>query len=226
MEGATALVQGVLDDTLSTTAVLWDAAGVPDNESEISAKEAQVPESPIREPLDTYSFHADLLLFGENVRAFRDADVARRHQLRSPLVSDIKQSTEPDRFIAMLLREILASRKAGRLDDAIDILAELGHPLEMFVRRTIGQEPEDRREENYWYVLIRALGRSVDAAMFRAYVPYWIGSNNRSIREAVVEALGEENHPASAALLRQMAATDKSRLVQELASNVVKELSE
>lgn len=167
---------------------------------------------------------ANLLVFGENLRAFITASAEMRHLLRPELEYDLKHAPRPARYIHMALDDFVASAVPGRLDDAIDLLATIeGAVLSTFLWR--GWRQDERYSDDHWYVLILALSRKDESSLNRLY-PTLMSSPRRAVHEAVVEALGHCGNSRARQRLSHISETDESAFVRELAVDWLEELGE
>jgi hypothetical protein len=158
-------------------------------------------------------------VFGQQVARFQRAVGAERMALRAVIVRSIV-SAEPsaDEQIEIVLQVPLESARPGRLDDAVDILAETGPVLERFVGGTLARSDGADRDEDYWYVLIRALGKSKSEMVRSHFESLW----NQS-PEAVVEALGDLGDAESLRRLQEIAGGDAPEFIRRLASETLRD---
>ncbi len=159
--------------------------------------------------------------FVRKLTEFAHAQGSQKRVLREKLAQAISAEYQPDTYLHLALTLLSSSAEPSRLDDAIDLLCELDNDLESFVIEELKYSPPNGSNDDYWYVLVRALGKSNKAAVVRALV----NSPFRVVREAVVEALGDLADQFSIATLKQIAQTDKSVFIRELAEEIASELA-
>lgn len=137
--------------------------------------------------------------FRESVASFQRATGARRRDERARLIQSINAAQRPDDLISTLLSTLTDSRIPGRLDDGIDILSKVGSRLSHFVLEASGRDAGNYDEDS-WYILIRALGRSqIQGA--RLLIEMLRGR----CLEAAIEAFSELGDPESRSRLQSIA---------------------
>jgi hypothetical protein len=174
--------------------------------------------------------HADL------VRRLIDAPHRDRPARRAEVVDRLR--TGPDRgdCLDTLLRECTERGGPDGLDLAIDVLARCG-TLAADRARDLWHEdagrwggmsyPGHHRNDDVWYVLLRALGRSeVDPWRKLAILNYCAMDGPVSVREAAVRGLGDMGEPGMIRLLRRIAWSDPYRAVREAAAEVIADLED
>ena len=108
---------------------------------------------------------------------------------------------------------MLSAHRSGRLDDTIDILSLLGRD----VVRTVAQArlstfAPDGSNDDYWYALIRAAGRTGD----REIPGRFLESRFIALEEAAVQALGDIGDSTALKELRRVANDPRrSQLIRE-----------
>ena len=137
------------------------------------------------------------------------------------IVKQIRTADHPDEFIQTTIRTLVSSARPGRLDDAVDILSHCGEFLPALIFEVLSQPQATGIDEDYWYVLIRGVGKSglSSAAMFVDML--WSSSP-----EAAVEALGDIGSEQSLKRLRAVAAHGPSPFIRQLAAGIIDECSE
>ncbi len=162
------------------------------------------------------------LRFEHEVARFQRAVGHQRDAARSAIVRRIFKADDPDEYIQTMAQTLVSSALPGRLDDAVDILSECGPRLEQFVNEVLSQPMQiDDADEDFWYVLIRGIGKSTlpSARMFVELL--WSKSP-----DAAVEAMGDIGDDESLKRLRGVAAGDPSEFVRNLAAEIIEECFE
>ncbi len=161
----------------------------------------------------------DIRDFVSSLQNYRDQ---RRKLVREIIAREILSSRFPRQSLDDALDTIFTFPVSERLDEAIDLLVATGELAEQSALDTLTHFDVTLRTDEYWYSLVRSLGKLGKAAV----VSQFAKSSNRSIREAVVEALGEMGDETSIALLRQFATNDDSEFIRRLARDTLAEHSE
>ena len=161
------------------------------------------------------------LRFEHEVVRFQRAVGRQRDVARSAIVKKLLTADNPDEYIQTALHTLISSARPGRLDDAVDILSECGRLLPQFVHEMLSQPQTSEGDEDYWYALIRGMGKSTlpSARMFVELL--WPKSP-----EAAVEALGDIGDGESLKRLHEVAVGDPSDFIRQLAAGIVEECSE
>ena len=162
-----------------------------------------------------------VLRFEHEVARFQRALGTERDALRSAIVRKIMAADYPDEYVEVVIQTFVLSSRPGRLDDAVDILSETPRVLPQFVSELLSQPPDNERDEDYWYVLIRALGKSSLSSARMFIEMLWPKSP-----EAAVEALGDLGGPESLQRLRDIAGTDASEFIRQMAAEILEEYSQ
>ncbi len=161
------------------------------------------------------------LRFEHEVARFQRTVGSQRDAARSAIIKKVLAADGPDEYIQTALRVLVSSAQPGRLDDAVDILSECGRVLEQFVCEVLTQPEATEVDEDYWYALIRGMGKS-GLPSARPYIELlWSKSP-----EAAVEALGDIGDDESLTRLRAVATGDQSGFVRQSAAMIVAECSE
>jgi hypothetical protein len=159
--------------------------------------------------------------FAREVASFQRSVGTQRDAARGTIVRRILTADDPDEYVGTVLQTLLSSRRPGRLDDAIDILSATGPVVATFICEMLSQPQVTEVDEDYWYVLIRALGRSQIPAARMFIDLLWQKSP-----EAAVEALGDLGNAESIARLRTIAGSDGSDRIRQLAADIIEECSQ
>jgi hypothetical protein len=137
------------------------------------------------------------------------------------IVKRIRTADHPDEFIQTTIRTLVSSAQPGRLDDAVDILSQCGELLPTFIFEVLSQPQATGIDEDYWYVLIRGVGKS---ALPSASIFVEMLSSNSP--EAAVEALGDVGSEQALKRLRAVAAHGPSPFIRQLAAGIIDVCSE
>lgn len=159
--------------------------------------------------------------FEHEVGRFHRALGKERDAARSAIIKKLLAADEPDEYIQTALRAFVSSARPGRLDDAIDVLSQCGQLLPQFVSEVLTRSQPPSVDEDYWYVLIRSIGKSSLPSAKLLVELLWSRSP-----EAAVEALGDIGDAESLDKLRGIAAKHPSEFVRTLASEVIEECAE
>lgn len=156
--------------------------------------------------------------FGHEVSRFQRTVGGHRDAARATIVRKILKAEDPEEHLEICLQTFLLSARPGRLDDAVDVLSETGAVLQQFVCALVAQPSASDVDEDYWYVLIRALGKSRLPSASMYIEALWLKSP-----EAGVEALGDLGGDESLRRLQTVAASDRSDTIRQLATEIIKE---
>lgn len=157
--------------------------------------------------------------FEHDVRSMLRASATDKAKLRSLVIERIRQSDSPSALIRLLLRVAISSRRAGRLDDAIDVLSQVDQSLTRFAADDFLRENHPGAEDDYWYVVLRALGKSRLSKAHELVEIFW-----RFCPEAAAEALGEINSESSMEKLKLLVADEGvNGDVRALAREIIEE---
>lgn len=145
----------------------------------------------------------------------------KKRALMPVIVRKVQASDSPSNEINAAIEKLLASPKEGRIDDAIDILSELGQWLDSFAMDVIRRPEVD---DDYGYIIIRAIARAKRCRNAPFLIDWAAGSTNQSLREAAVGALGDLADPASVDRLRTIAQKDHSKFIRTMAQETLEDL--
>jgi len=158
--------------------------------------------------------------FEHQVARFQRATGRERDAARAAIINKLLATDDPDAFLNTVIQTLTLSKRPGRLDDAVDILSKCGHLLPQFICEMLSQNQILPVDEDYWYVLIRSVGKS-NLPAARMFVDLlWTKS-----REAAVEALGDIGDDESLKRLHDIAAGDPSARIRQLAAQAIEECS-
>jgi hypothetical protein len=163
----------------------------------------------------------EALRFEHEVARFQRATGSERDASRSAIVRRILTADYPDDYVETVLQTLVFSSRPGRLDDAVDILSETPRVLPQFISEALSQPQAAGADEDYWYVLIRALGKS-SLPSSRIFIELlWSKSP-----EAGIEALGDLGDAQSVRRLRAVASSDASDFIRQMAAEILEECSQ
>ena len=176
-----------------------------------------------------------VVLFRRTVRSLLACPGAAKASWKQRIVESLTDARNPapDRLIDDLL--ILCSTEGGPdgLDMAIDILAKTKQLVLDYAWDYLGRDraswmpdSEDacQRSDDYWYVLLRAVGRAdVDKKDRLRLITLCAGDESRGIREAVVEALLDLGTAEAKKALRKLK-TDSDPFLSNLAKHALTDL--
>lgn len=141
--------------------------------------------------------------------------------------------TERPTCIDRLLRVFISEGGPDGLDDAIDILATTGAIVLDYAWEYLQRDIElwnshseraYRPNDDYWYVLLRAVARSNRPERDRLRLILCCASaQSRGVREGVVEALRDLDTPAAHDRLRKFAAHDEDGFIRDIAREALED---
>jgi hypothetical protein len=178
---------------------------LPNNLIDNSCRSGQDPPEYLREVL------------GRLIRSSGREKASAREEIR-----EIVSSHLDTRFkdIHASINYLVAAHSAEKIDNAIDLLAMLEPSiLEPFAWNALTSSPPDHTNDEYWYAVIRALGRAGRSEIIEPLSRFSVSS----VREAVAEALSDIRDAKSLALLRKMAEADSSPFIRKLANELCTE---
>ena len=163
----------------------------------------------------------EALRFEYEVARFQRAVGRQRDAARSAIIKKLLTADNPDEYIQTAVHTLISSARPGRLDDAVDILSQCGRLLPQFVCESLPQPQTTEIDEDFWYTVIRGMGKSgfPSARMFVELL--WSKSP-----EAAVEALGDIGDDESLERLRAVVAGDSPEFVRNLATEIIEECFE
>jgi hypothetical protein len=160
-----------------------------------------------------------------------------RPALRAEVVERLRLGPDPGGCLEALLCGCTQRGGPDGLDIAIDVLAQCGDLAadragKLWYEdagRWAGSSPHPRhhREDDVWYILLRAVGRSeIDRWRKLTVLACCAFDGPVGVREAAVRGLGDADGPHAARLLRRVADADPSRAVREAADEVLADLED
>jgi hypothetical protein len=142
-----------------------------------------------------------------------------KREARRTLASLILSTDYVYDYLEGCVRALLHQRRAGRVDAAVELFAEMGNSLNSLIAEALRRSVPDANDADFWYAIVRAFGR-VDIESTAAKFG---DSSHRFIREAVVEALGDkaDEDPSAKERLRVFAERDDSPFIRKLARDLL-----
>jgi hypothetical protein len=150
---------------------------------------------------------------------FPKASGNRRDALRNSLIKAIRHppfAESPSSCIAAVIDGFLGSKQAGRLDDAIDILAHAGPDLDRFALEAGGLVEGDQYDD-FWFVVVQALSRATRSEVPHSRIDWALHSNRRQLMEAAIRSLAERGDAISKNRLERLANQHHSEFIRKLA---------
>lgn len=185
-------------------------------------------------PVESQKGSIAVTLTSHFARAMVSRPVAHRAYFRSQIIGLLGKARDPDRCIDQLLQICTAEGGPDGLDVAIDILAKAG-PLVIdyawdYLQRDIRNwTPTSERayqpNDDYWYVLLRAVGRTAvsEKERFR-FITCCAHAESRGIREGVVEGLHDLGTRAARERIRLFAEEDRDEFIRKIAREALEDL--
>lgn len=156
-----------------------------------------------------------------------------RNEQRKVLVSYIKFSPNWYLLINELILNCVASDVSDRLDTAIDILFQLDGQVQVYTRDYLEKDINQWNKlypsrkfmpnDDYWYVLLRALGRCGNKHESLRILSVCQDESSRGVAEGLVEALGDLGTEQAARLLQNISKTSKDSFIRDLAVETLDE---
>jgi len=167
---------------------------------------------------DKVSYH---IIASKSVELAR-TELRNKKNLRLQLARVIAAEPSPHLCIGLALSILVAESEPGRLDDAVDLLCELADHLIAFSINELRVNPPNGMNDDRWYAIIRALGKLNHRIMVQGFrhSPY------RTVREAVVEALGDLGDTESLKMPSEIAQQDESPFIRQISQDIALELTE
>jgi hypothetical protein len=154
----------------------------------------------------------------QTTRVLKSANKERRIMLEGLIALIPSELILP--YVDIAVGTFVSSREPDRLDDAVDFLSALGSRFITFAMDRLISSPPNGANDDYWYVIVRALGRMGLLSMIKGFA----SSPHRTVREAVVEALADVGDKTSLMLLREFATSDESSFIRNLAQESLSEI--
>jgi hypothetical protein len=159
---------------------------------------------------------------------------AYRPFVRTQIIGLLGKARDPERCIDELLHICTAEGGPHGLDAAIDVLAKVGTMILEYawdyLRRDIRNwTPNSERayqpNDDYWYVLLRAVGRAdvSEKERFR-FIACCTHAESRGIREGVVEGLRDLGTTAAKERILRFAKGDQDDFIRKIAREALEDL--
>lgn len=159
---------------------------------------------------------------------------ARKAGYRSLLVEYLSRVRDYEDCIDELLHLCTTEGGPDGLDNAIDILAKtrgliLSYAWGYLQRDIRVWSPASERaykpSDDYWYVLLRAVGRTLaDPKERYRFIASCGNAESRGVREGVVEGLRDLATPAAKDRIRRFAAEDTDSYIRQVAQEALEDL--
>ncbi len=160
--------------------------------------------------------------------------VAQRASHRKRIIDLLSKAREPKRAIDELLQVCTTEGGPDGLDAAIDVLAStrsliLTYAWERLQRDVSMWGPASERayhpNDDYWYVLLRAVGRAdvPQKERFR-FICCFTSAESRGIREGVIEGLRDLGNQTAKERIRRFTVEDKDSFIQRIAREALDDL--
>ena len=160
----------------------------------------------------------------------------RKQDVADCVIAKISRSDESaPNWATWTAYRILHSPKPGRVDDCLGIFTRLSPTIvrdtlqDAFRRHPPQETGQHNWTEDYWYVLIRSLGRIVGdwpSEQLRDIIELASHFPMVSIRESAILALGDIGDPAAVERLRMIAVEDSHPLLRDLAEEMLEDIAE
>jgi hypothetical protein len=157
----------------------------------------------------------------------------RMAEFRAQILAFLKTARDPDRCIDELLRICTLEGGPHGLDAAIDVLSETGNQilsyawdyLQRDVRNWTPKSPRAYQpNDDYWYVLLRAVGRAQGSEKERfRFITVCADASSVGIREGVVEGLRDLGTAAAKDRIKRFAEEDPSDFIKMLSQEALAE---
>ncbi len=151
------------------------------------------------------------------VSRYHRAKACAKRRERNRIVSLIQTHYRPIERAEAMARYLARSSRPDALDDGIDVLARLSWRTEQLVWDRYREGEIPGHEEDYWYILIRGLGKCQPSDLGKMLIRQLTRSDRLAVREAAVEALADVGGSEAADRLVEIARTDPSPFIRGLA---------
>ena len=180
-------------------------------------------------PFGSTRTSADQAVFRHLIRALLAS--SDRRTLRQRITSRLQGARNPFACIDELLDLCTSAGGTDRLDVAIDVLAAtemlvLQYAWEYLIRDVQRRSPDRNRayqpNDDYWYILLRAVGRCGAPVEERVrFILMCSGAATRGVLEGVVEALSDTHTTESRRKLGQLSANHTDPFIRKLAADAL-----
>lgn len=185
-------------------------------------------------PPDSMRGSINVVLLRRLIRLLLDCHGSKKAPVRELIVAYLSRVRDAEECIDELLHLCATQGGPDGLDTAIDILAKTqGLLLEYawaYLQRDLQNWRADsgrayKPSDDYWYILLRAVGRTQAAPKERyRFITCCGNATSRAMREAVVLALRDLGTPAAKDRIRKFAAEDADQYVRQVAQEAVEDL--
>jgi hypothetical protein len=163
---------------------------------------------------------AEVNSLSELIDRFHHSIGRAKNPARLELVALLRKSESQLSALRATMELLVATPYSpGSSGEALDVLSDLGDVALNLVDMSLRQNPPNGTNDEYWYVLIRGLGKAGNLEMVRQFArsPY------RALREAAAEALRDLGDEKS---LSRIASEDSSQSLRETAQELLCELKD
>jgi hypothetical protein len=167
-------------------------------------------------------------------RAMLSCPPTRRPVLRSLIIGLLEKARDPERCIDELLLVCASEGGPQGLDAAIDVLAKarsliLEYAWDYLQKDIRNWTPNSERayqpNDDYWYVLLRTVGRAEDSEKERyRFITCCARADSRGIREGVVEGLRDLGTSAARERIQRFANEDPDEFIRKIAREALADL--
>lgn len=199
-------------------------ATLPAVVNDTSRPSAPEQEYPLQPDTETSTYTPSAVEFRQMAKQLPATGGRERDALREEIIRAISSPSleEPQStYIQAVLEGFLSSKRPGRLDDAIEILPHAGAEFHRFIMETRTVNPPETTDPDYWYVLIRASGRTPDGRQTDDLIDWALNTGSRPLMEAAILALADRADDRSIARLRELANKCPSPFIRELVEEVL-----
>ena len=153
----------------------------------------------------------------------RNSVAQQKSVAQAEAIKAVERTGNVVHFAGMAIRTLLEGKRSGRFDDAIDLLRLIDHKdLCILIERASEVNFRPAVDDDYWYVLIRALNREEDLRLLKGF----LDSPHLALQEAAVQAIGDIGTPAAVEMLKRIAGdSTRRRVIQKLAAELVSDLA-
>lgn len=176
----------------------------------------------------------NVTLLRRMTRLLFDCHGSQKAPFRALLVTWLSKVRDAEECIDELLHLCASQGGPDGLDTAVDVLAKTkGLILEYawaYLQRDLRNWRADserayKPSDDYWYVLLRAVGRTqADPKERYRFIACCATAASRGMREAVVLALRDLGTPAAQGRIRKFAAEDADPYVRQVAQEALEDL--
>jgi hypothetical protein len=159
------------------------------------------------------------------VRTFLAAAATQRRGIRELLVQELQQAASQDELASVVAHECIVSAKAGRLDDAIDLLSEasvspIGLARKLSQGRSFFSLPDDLQ-----FLLVSVAGREHPVPR-NPLVMTALAKLSGAACEAAVVTIAKSGDPRRTDMLKWVASHSPSNTIKSLAEEYLADSDE